>query len=158
MAKDIGAQIERIESAGAALGESASLLSDLVSAIDERLSNISGKVDATETGNGFDVTFTRAGNEWGLFLVTYDDAGVGTFIRMVSAPLVLKARAFPLVLKLLTTIEQAQRDILKDVQQALDAAQIQVKKDLEDLEDTRQKLIESLPAMPAKEGKQDAPF
>jgi hypothetical protein len=115
--------IQRVEASGSALGEKATALSEIISQVALRLQKMSGKTSVTvESEEGVELSFSRW-NDWGLWLYDNesgtDQDGDRHPDDLTSVSMSRKARAFPLLLQLLPSIEAEQKRQLSEIDDAL---------------------------------------
>lgn len=121
----LDALLQQIEQRGSTFAEKATLLSQIIEEIDTRLTNSEGKVPASVNNPMITVNFSRGPHdEWGIWF-TDEHSKPGSSGKvlepLIRASITRKAKAFPLILKLLRAIEARQLEADESVQRALDS-------------------------------------
>lgn len=120
----IEALVKNIEATGATLGEKATALSRIIEEISTRLQNMQGKTPVTLGEDGVTLAFDRKPRSWAVWLVDSDtewDHGEPCGEDLVGVSISRKARAFPLLLRLLTEIELEQQRQISEIETAFNA-------------------------------------
>lgn len=114
--------ISRVESAGSVLGQKATSLSELIDHINERLQKIQGKVAVSVESDDIELTFGRSSNQWGLWLTDSESPNTENGrapLELARVSISRKARAFPLLLELLSAITTEQSRQIVEIDQAV---------------------------------------
>jgi hypothetical protein len=111
--------LKSVEAAGTELGEKASLLSDSILKIYQTLMSLPGKVEAQVRSEQPNVTvsFERF-REWGLWLWD-SDTETESPDELITVSISRKARAFPVLLDLLSAIDREMQSQIKSIDNAI---------------------------------------
>ena len=112
-----------LEATGSVLGERATALSVTIGRLSDRLEGMDGKTAVSVESNGTTLSFARWAGDWGVWLSDSesgtDDQGCLDPVELAQASIIRKAKAFPLLLELISAIEAEQKRQLSEIEAAL---------------------------------------
>lgn len=109
-------RLELIESSSAEFAEKAGAISDFIQAVDERFCRLPGKVVVGVTAEKLALSFEKRMGEWGLWFS--DEENPGNPVNLAGASIDRKARAVPLVIRLISALRVEQKRLLESINDA----------------------------------------
>jgi hypothetical protein len=113
--------VESVEASSTTLGEKATALSKVIENVDARLRKMSGKLEVVIETERVRLSFERNQRGWGLWLLDDDscyDNGERVTEELTAVSVARKARAFPLLPRLLLELDKLHRQQVMEIDKA----------------------------------------